>query len=153
VLGELVDPPRGEPVAEHLRDLAGHRNRLLHREDRRDLHAVVHAPLLEVLVDHEGALERSGRAFERLPEHGDEHPAAAEVLQRVPQALGPGEGVVLVAAFAQARCGVEVVVRAHRHHEEVRVVGALVGGDSPRLGSMPITVSCRNSTPSLTMSA
>ena len=120
--GQLGDAPRGEPVAEHLRDLAGHRDRALHREGRRDLHGVADAALREVLVQQERALERSRRALERLPEHGDEDSPAVEVGQRVAQSLGAGERVVLVAARLEARRGRHVVVGAHRHDEEVRVV-------------------------------
>ena len=129
--GQLLDAPRGERVAEHLRDLAGHRDRALHRERRRHLHRVADAPLREVLVQQERPLERGRRTLEGLPEHGDEDSPAVEVGQRVAQPLGAGDGVVLEAARLEAGRRVHVVVGAHRHDEEVRVVGAGVRGDPP----------------------
>ena len=124
VLGQLLDPARGQPVAEHLRDRARHRDGALHRERRRHLHRVTDPPLGEVLVQEEGPLERRRRTLERLPEHRDENASALEVGKRIAQALGSGERVVLVAALLEARGRGEVVVRAHRHDQEVGVVGA-----------------------------
>ena len=129
--GQLLDAPRGERVAEHLRDLAGHRDRALHRERRRHLHRVADAPLREVLVQQERPLERRRRTLERLPEHGDEDAPAVEVGQRVAQPLGAGDRVELEAARLEAGRRLHVVVGAHRHDEEVRVVGAGVGGHPP----------------------
>ena len=131
-LGQLLDAPLGESVAEHLRDRAGHRDGALHREGRRHLHRVADAALREVLVQQEGPLERSRRALERLPEDGDKHSPAVEIGQRVAKPLGAGERVVLVPASLEARRGGHVVVGAERHDDEVGVVRACVGGDSPR---------------------
>ena len=131
LLGQLLDAPLGEPVAEHLRDRAGHRDRALHREGRRHLHRVADAALREVLVQQEGSLERSRRALERLPEDRHQHPPAIEIGQRVAKPLGAGERVVLVPASLEARRGGQVVVGAERHDDEVGVVRACVGGDSP----------------------
>ena len=122
---------RGERVAEHLRDLAGHRDRALHRERRRHLHRLADAPLREVLVQQERPFERGRRTLEGLPEHGDEDPPAVEVGQRVAQPLGAGDGVVLEAARLEAGRRLHVVIGAHGHDEEVGVVGAGVRGDPP----------------------
>src|SRR5206468_7163973 len=97
---------------EHLRDLTGHRDWARHRESRRHLHRVPDALLREALVQQEGTLERGRRALERLPENRDEDLAALEVGERVAEALGSGERVVLVPALLEARRGGEVVVGA-----------------------------------------
>ena len=56
---------------------------------------------------------------------------AVEVGQRIAQPLGAGDRVVLEAARLEAGRRVHVVIGAQRHDEEVRVVGAGVGGDPP----------------------
>lgn len=134
VLGQLLDVPRGERVAEHLRDLTGDRDGSLHGKRGGDVHRVADAPLREVLVQQERPFERSRRTLEGLPQHGDEDSPAVELRQRVAQPLGAGDRVVLEAARLQARRRVHVVVGAHGHDEEVRVVGAGVRGDPPRGG-------------------
>src|ERR1700753_1469782 len=55
--------------------------------------------------------------------------AEFEVARRIAQALCPGERVVLIAAFLEAWGARHVVVRAHRHDQEVSVVDADVGLD------------------------
>jgi hypothetical protein len=90
--------------------------------------------------------------LERLPEHRKEDLPAVEGIQSLAQPFGPGERVVLESAFAEARSGARVVVRAESHDEEVRVVRAGARGDPAGDGSMPVTVSRRNSTPSFAMS-
>ena len=131
MLGKLLDPARGQRVAEHLRDRAGHRHGALQRERRRHLHGIANAPLREVLVQEERPLERRRRTVERLPEDRHEHASAFEVGKRIAQALCPGERVVLVAVFLEAWRAGRVVVRTHRHDQEVGVVGADVGLHPP----------------------
>ena len=133
-LRQLLDASGGERLAEHLRHLSGHRDRALHRERRRQLHRVADAPPREVLVQQERPLERGRRALEGLPEHGDENPSAVELGQRVAQPFGAGDRVVLMAARLEAGRRVHVVVGAHRHDQEVRVVGIGVRGDPPGAG-------------------
>src|SRR6185312_4355111 len=83
MLWQFLDVACSEPIAEHLRDLTGHRDRARHRKCRRHLDGVPDSLLREVLVQQERTLERGGRALERLPENRDEHPAALEVGERV----------------------------------------------------------------------
>ena len=69
------------------------------------------------------------------------------------QPLGAGDGVELVAALGQARRGVEVVVGAERHDQEVGLVHARVGRDAcARAGSIAVIVSRRKRTPGLAIS-
>ncbi len=86
----------------------------------------------EVLVQEERSFEGRRRTLERLPKHGHEDTPAIEPGQRVAQTLGPGQRVVLVAAFLEAGRGRHVVVRAHGHDQDVGVVDAGVGGHAPR---------------------
>ena len=131
-LGQFLDAPLGESVAEHLRNRAGHWDGALHREGRRHLHRIADAALREVLMQQEAPLERSRRALERLPENGDKHPPAIEIGQRVAKPLGARERVVLVPASLEARRGGHGTVGAERYDDEVGVVRACVGGYSPR---------------------
>jgi hypothetical protein len=46
----------------------------------------------------------------------------------------PAHGIELVVAIGEPRRGVEVVVGAERHDQEVSLVDAAVGGHAPRVG-------------------
>ena len=102
-------------------------NRALHREGGCQLYGVANPPLREVLVQEERSLERGRRTLERLAEHRDENASAVELAERIAQPLRPGERVILIAALRKARRGRQVVVRAHRHDQEVGVVRPDVG--------------------------
>ena len=82
-------------------------------------------------MQQERPLERGRRTLEGLPEYGDEDSPAIEVGQRIAQPLGAGDGVVLEAAHLETGRCVHVVVGAHGHDEEVRVVDTGVRGDPP----------------------
>src|SRR4051812_39628977 len=86
----------------------------------------------EVLLQEKRALERRRRTLERLPEDRHEDAPAVELGQRVAQALGTGQRVVLVAARLEAGRGRQVIVRAHGHDQKVGVMDSDVGGDLPR---------------------
>ena len=66
-----------------------------------------------------------------VSEHGDQDASAVEPGQRVAQPFGARDRVVLEAARREAGRRVHVVVGAHGHDEEVRVVGAGVRGHPP----------------------
>ena len=92
------------------------------------------APRGEVVVQHQRGFARRRRALERRRADADDGPALRERGKHLAQPLGAGNGVELVAAFGEARRGVEVVVGAERDDQEVGLVGSAVGGDAPRFG-------------------
>ena len=130
LLGAFLDIAVGKSIPEHLRDSPRHGHGALHREGHRHLHRLADALLHEALMQEERALERRRRTLEGLTQHGDEDPPAVEVGQRVAQPLGAGDGVVIEAARLEAGRRLHVVVGAHGHDEEVRVVGAGIGNDA-----------------------
>ena len=83
-------------------------------------------------MQQERPLERGRRTLERLAEHRHENAPAREAGERIAQPLCPCQRVVLVAALLEAGRGREVVVGAHRHDQEVGVVGADVGSHPSR---------------------
>ena len=83
------------------------------------------------IVQQERPLEWSGRAFEWVSEHPDHDRTCREFGQRVAQAFGSGERVILEPALAESRRRRDVVVGSQRDREEVAVVPASVGDHAP----------------------
>ena len=86
------------------------------------------------------------------PQTPIDRPALRERGEQLAQPLGAGHGVELVAALSEPRRGVEVVVGAERHDEDVGLVDAAVGGHPPASGSIAVIVSCRKRTPGFAIS-
>ena len=85
-------------------------------------------------MQQQRGLARRRRALERRPADADDRAALRERGQHLAQPLGAGDGVELVAALGESRRGVQVVVGAERHDQDVGLVDAAVGGHAPRLG-------------------
>ena len=131
LLRHVLDVARRELVEEALRDLRRDGNRRGHRRDDPDLGLFPDAPLDELVVEQERALERRGRALVRLGEDAEQDRPAVELGQGVAHPLGAGDRVVLEAVLREAGDSVHVVLRAERDDEDVGVVGAAVGRDVP----------------------
>lgn len=130
--GHEPDVPLAERFQDRLRYLLRDRDGRIHvtRDAHVDLFA--DAPLHQVVVQQQRTLERRRRTLVRLAEHGDQHLSAGERRKRVPQSLGPRNGVVLVSVLDEARRGGHVVVGTETYDQEVGVVGTTVGHHMPR---------------------
>ena len=83
LLGHVLDPALPEGIEEGLRDLLRNWNRRRHRADHPDLHGLPDAPLQEVIVEQERALERGGRALVRVAQDPDQDRARIDAGERV----------------------------------------------------------------------
>ncbi len=80
-------------------------------------------------MQHQGALARRRRAFEWRATNSDQRPSPVESGQHLAELLGAGDGIEFV-DLGQARRGVDVVVGAECHDQEIGFIGAAVGGDT-----------------------
>jgi hypothetical protein len=92
-----------------------------------------------VLVQHQGALARRGRALVGCRANADHGVAFAERREKVPHPRRPGQRIELVLAERDPGGRRDVVVGAQRDHQNARFVHAGVRGD-PTCGG----IDCRH---------
>src|SRR5437763_13141286 len=84
-----------------------------------------------MLVEQQRRFIRRGWALERHAEDGEEHVTAVERLEPLAQALSAGNRVELESALDETWRRCVVIVRTKCDDEDVRVVRARVGDDTP----------------------
>ncbi len=129
-IGDEGDTALSEGGEQCLRGRGGGRDRDPERHDEADLAGLAQAARLEIVVQQQRGLARGGWALERCPRDTDDRAASRKGRQYLPQALGAGKGVELVAAFREPGSGRRVVVGTEGDHQQVRVVRPPVGGDA-----------------------
>src|SRR5579871_94251 len=92
-----------------------------------DLAVVANAAICQIVVQHQRGLAGRRRAFERPGGDPDNRMALGKGWQHVSQPRGSRYRIELMAALRKARCGVHIVVRSKRHHQDVGFVNPLVG--------------------------
>ena len=85
-------------------------------------------------MQQQGSLAGRRRALERSPADADDCPAPRELRQHLRQKLGTFNGVELVSRLGEPRRGVQVVVGAERHDQDVSLAETGVSGHAARLG-------------------